>query len=49
MLAGWRQAYANIALTGSNLIFRLVALNSSSPACISLAAALAGITRLFAR
>lgn len=48
MLAGWRHAYANIALTGGNLVFLLIALESPTPAGISLAAGLVGITSLYA-
>lgn len=48
MLAGWRHAYANIALTGGNLAFLLIALKSPTPAGISLAAGLVGITSFYA-
>lgn len=48
MLAGWRHAYANVALTGGNLVFLLIALKFPTPAGISLAAGLVGITSLYA-
>ena len=48
MLAGWRHAYANVALTGGNLVFLLFALRSPTPAGIGLAAGLVGATSLYA-
>lgn len=48
MLAGWRHAYANIALTGGNLAFLLIALRSPTPAGLGITAALVGITSFYA-
>lgn len=48
MLAGWRHAYANTALTGGNLAFLLIALKSPTPAGIALAAGLVGSTSFYA-
>lgn len=48
MLAGWRHVYANIALTGGNLAFLLIALRSPTPEGVGLAAGLVGITSFFA-
>jgi len=48
MFAGWRHAYANMALTGGNLVFLLIALKSPTPAGASLAAGLVGVTSLYA-
>lgn len=48
MLAGWRHAYANTALTGGNLVFLLIALKSPTPAGIALAAGLVGSTSFYA-
>lgn len=48
MLAGWRHAYANSALTGGNLLFLLIALKFPTPAGVGLAAGLVGATSLLA-
>lgn len=48
MLAGWRHAYANTALTGGNLAFLLIALKSPTPAGVALAASLVGSTSFYA-
>lgn len=48
MLAEWRHAYANIALSGGNLVFLLIALKSPTPSGIGLASGLVGITSLYA-
>lgn len=48
MFAEWRHAYANIALTGGNLFFLLIAAKFPTPAGISLAAGLIGISSFFA-
>lgn len=48
MFAGWWRTYANIALTGGNLIFLLIALKFPTPGGIGLAAGLVGISSLFA-
>ena len=48
MLAGWRHAYANLALTGGNLLFLLIALRSPTPGGMALAAGLVGLSRLYA-
>lgn len=48
MLAGWRHAYANSALTGGNLLFLLIALKFPTPAGVGLAAGLVGVTSLLA-
>lgn len=48
MLAGWRHAYANVALAGGNLAFLLIALDSPTPHGIALAAGLTGISSLYA-
>jgi hypothetical protein len=48
MLAEWRHAYANVALTGGNLVFLLIALKFPTPAGINLAAGLVGITSFYA-
>ena len=48
MLAGWRHAYANTALTGGNLAFLLIALKSPTPAGVGISAGLVGITSLYA-
>lgn len=48
MLAEWRHAYVNSALTGGNLIFLLIALKSPTPGGIGLAAGLVSISSLYA-
>lgn len=48
MLAGWRHAYVNSALTGGNLLFLLIALKSPTPGGIGLAAGLVSISSLYA-
>jgi hypothetical protein len=48
MLASWRHAYANLALTGGNLLFLLVALRFPTPAGIGLAAGLVGTSSFYA-
>lgn len=48
MLAEWRHAYANVALTFGNLGFLLIALKSPTPAGIGIAAGLIGSTSLYA-
>ncbi len=48
MLASWRHAYANTALTGGNLAFLLIALKSPTPAGVGISAGLVGITSLYA-
>ncbi|KAB2309148.1 hypothetical protein F8A87_10150 [Betaproteobacteria bacterium SCN2] len=48
MLADWRHAYANTALTGGNLAFLLIALKSPTPAGVGISAGLVGITSLYA-
>lgn len=48
MLAGWRHAYANVALAGGNLAFLLIALDSPTPLGIALATGLMGATSFYA-
>jgi hypothetical protein len=48
MFAGWRHVYANVALTGGNLAFLLVALKFPTPAGFSLAIGLVGASSLYA-
>lgn len=48
MLAGWRHAYANVALTGGNLAFLLLALKVPTPSGYVISASLIGTTSLFA-
>lgn len=48
MLAGWRHAYANTALTGGNLAFLFIALKSPTPAGVGLSAGLVGLSSLYA-
>ncbi len=48
MFAEWRHAYANIALTGGNLFFLLIAVKLPTPAGLSLAAGTVGATSLYA-
>jgi len=48
MLAEWRHAYANVALTGGNLAFLLLALKFPTPAGFGLAISLVGATSLYA-
>ena len=48
MFAEWRHAYANIALTGGNLSFLLIAAKFPTAGGISTAASLVGITSFYA-
>jgi F0F1-type ATP synthase epsilon subunit len=48
MVASWRHAYANVVLTGGNLVFLLIALKSPTAAGIGLASGLIGTTSLYA-
>lgn len=48
MLAEWRHAYANIALSGGNLVFLLIALKSPTPTGFGFATGLVGLTSLYA-
>lgn len=48
MFTGWRHAYVNIALTGGNLVFLLVALQNPTRSSFTAATGLIGITSLLA-
>lgn len=48
MLAAWRHSYANLALTGGNLVFLLIAFNLPTPAGYAISAGLVGLTSLSA-
>lgn len=48
MLADWRHAYANIALTGGNLAFLLIVAKYPTPAGLTAAAGMVGASSLFA-
>lgn len=48
MLAEWRHAYANIALSGGNLVFLLVAIKSPTPTGVGIASGLVGLSSLYA-
>lgn len=48
LLAGWRHTYANLTLTGGNLVFLLIAFNIPTPAGYAVSACLIGLTSLSA-
>lgn len=48
MFTGWRHAYANVALTGGNLVFLVIALKIPTPVGYLSSAGLIGVTSLLA-